>query len=780
LAKVQNKGQGQQTGTVVSTPVGRGLREGALLISGALTLYLWASLFTFSLNDPAWNYSAPVSQYQNSGGVLGAWFSDILFTILGIMAWMIPPVIGWLGWLLFVDRARLLRFEPHLLGIRVVGFLMTLFGGTGISYLHLHRFDSVLPAKTGGVLGDWVGSLFAAAIGPFGSTLFLLALLLVGISIFTHISWFVVMERVGASVLDGVLRLRSLPGKISEVQSGKQAKEERDQEVEKERKRSRSRPKPKIEPKIGPIEISERALKEAQGSLFDELTTNYGSYSGENGPIQPPPLSLLNKAEQVEGGYSHETLEVLSRQVELKLKEFGVEVDVVAVQPGPVITRFELMPAPGIKASKITNLSSDLARSLTLQSVRVVEVIPGKATIGLEIPNEIRETVFLSEILASHSYDQGKGALTLALGKDISGQPVVADLARMPHLLVAGTTGSGKSVGINTMILSLLFKYSPEHVRLIMIDPKLVELSVYDGIPHLLAPVVTDMTEAASALRWSVAEMERRYKLMSALNVRSVSGLNKKVQEAIDAGAPLSDPLHPPLEGVEHEQLLEPLPYIVVFVDEFADLMMQVGKKVEELIVRIGQKARAAGIHMILATQRPSADVITGLIKSNVPSRIAFQVSSKMDSRVILDHNGAENLLGRGDMLYLPVGAGMPTRVHSAFVDDDEVMRVVEHLKSSGEPRYIDDVLNTSEASENSAGGEGGIEDAENDPLYDDAVRIVTESRKASVSGVQRRLRVGYNRASRLVEAMEYAGVVSPIGSNGQRDVLAPPPVEME
>ncbi len=765
----------------MSTPAGRGLREGALLISAAVTLYLWASLFTFSMNDPAWNYSAPVEQYQNSGGVLGAWFSDILFTVLGIMAWMIPPVAGWLGWLLFVDRARLLRFDPQLLGVRVGGFLMAVIGGTGLSYLHFHRFDASLPAKTGGVLGDWIGSLFTSAIGPFGSTLFLLALFLVGVSVFTHISWFVVMERIGAAVLEGVLRLRSIPNKVHEKQAGQQAKEVREQEVEKERKKSRQRPKPKIEPKIGKIEISERALKETQGSLFEDLTTNYGSYSGEQGPIQPPPLSLLNKAEQVDGGYSHETLEVLSRQVELKLKEFGVEVEVVAVQPGPVITRFELMPAPGIKASKITNLSSDLARSLTLQSVRVVEVIPGKATIGLEIPNEIRETVFLSEILASHAYDQSKGALSLALGKDIAGQPLVADLAKMPHLLVAGTTGSGKSVGINTMILSLLFKYSPEYVRLIMIDPKLVELSVYDGIPHLLAPVVTDMTEAASALRWSVAEMERRYKLMSALNVRSVGGLNKKIRDAIEVGAPLADPLHPAVEGAEHEQpLLEPLPYIVVFVDEFADLMMQVGKKVEELIVRIGQKARAAGIHMILATQRPSADVITGLIKSNVPSRVAFQVSSKMDSRVILDHNGAENLLGRGDLLYLPVGAGMPTRVHSAFVDDDEVMRVVEHLKSSGEPQYVEDVLATPDASEAGAGGEGGVEDAENDPLYDDAVRIVTESRKASVSGVQRRLRVGYNRASRLVEAMEYAGVVSPVGGNGQREVLAPPPVEMD
>lgn len=406
MARAQKKGQ-RSPKEKVATP-GRGLRESALLISGAITLYLWASLFTFSMSDPAWNYSASISEYQNSGGVIGAWFSDILFTILGVMAWMIPPVAGWLGWLLFVDRARLLRFEPHLLGIRVGGFLMTIFGGTGISFLHFHRFDGSLPAKTGGILGDWVGSLFAAIIGPFGSTLFLTALLLVGISIFTHLSWFTVMERIGGGVLEGLLRLRSLPDKWNEAQAGREAKEEREQEVEKERKKPRQRKKPKIEPKLGTIEISERALKETQGSLFDELTTSYGNYKGEEGAIKPPPLSLLNKPEPVEGGYSNEMLEMLSRQIELKLKEFGVEVEVVAVQPGPVITRFELMPAPGIKASKITNLSSDLARSLTLQSVRVVEVIHGKSTIGLEVPNELRETVFLAEILASQQYDQAK------------------------------------------------------------------------------------------------------------------------------------------------------------------------------------------------------------------------------------------------------------------------------------------------------------------------------------------------------------------------------------
>lgn len=761
-------------GSVASTThVSRGLREGALFLSLAITLYLLVSLFTYSMNDPAWTYSAPVSQYNNAGGVVGAWFSDVLFTILGVMAWIIPPIVGWLGWLLFVDRARLLRYQPQLLAIRIGGFLMTLFGGAGISNLHFHRFDASFPAQTGGVVGDLVGGGFESIMGPFGSTVFLLAMFLAGVSIFTHLSWFALMDRVGGFVLEAIMLLRAIPGKVDDWKAAKIAKESRGQEVKRERKKSRKK-KPKIEPKLGSIEMSERALKETQRTLFEELPANFVT----SGSSSPPPLSLLSKAEHQQSGFSTEMLEVLSRQVELKLKDFGVEVEVVAVQPGPVITRFELMPAPGLKASKITRLSNDLARSLSLQSVRVVEVIPGKPTIGLEIPNEVRETVFLSEILSSQQYEHSKGALTLALGKDIGGQPQVADLTKMPHLLVAGTTGSGKSVSVNTMVLSLLYKYTPEHVRIIMIDPKMLELSVYEGIPHLLAPVVTDMNEAASALRWCVAEMERRYKLMSALGVRSLTGYNKKVNDAIESGAPLADPLYEATDG-EPPRTLEHLPYIVVIVDEFADLMMTVGKKVEDLIVRIAQKARAAGLHLVLATQRPSVDVITGLIKSNIPTRIAFQVSSKMDSRVILDQMGAEHLLGRGDMLYLPSGAGLPIRVHCAFVDDDEVHRVVDNLKQSGEPQYVEEVLTTHEVSESSGNG-AGLDDAEDDPLYDDAVRIVTETRKASVSGVQRRLRVGYNRASRLVEAMEASGVVGPIGSNGQREVLAPPPVEID
>jgi len=466
----------------------------------------------------------------------------------------------------------------------------------------------------------------------------------------------------------------------------------------------------------------------------------------------------------------------MSRLVESKLKDFGVEVQVVEVHPGPVITRYELQPAAGVKVSQITNLAKDLARSLSAISVRVVEVIPGKTTVGLEIPNEQREIVRLSENLKASEFADAKSPLTLALGKDISGQPAVADLARMPHLLVAGTTGAGKSVALNAMILSLLYNATPRQVRLILIDPKMLELSVYDGIPHLLTPVVTDMKEAANALRWCVHEMDQRYRLMSALKVRNIAGFNRKVEEAKAAGQPLLDPLHP-ADSELPAQELQPLPYIVVVVDELADMMMVVGKKVEELIARLAQKARASGIHLILATQRPSVDVLTGLIKSNIPTRIAFQVSSRVDSRTILDQMGAEQLLGHGDMLFLPPGTAVPIRIHGAFVDDHEVHKVVDSLKKTSRPQYVDEILNGLPEAE-AGGGAGGAGDSEADPLYDQAVRIVTETRRASVSGIQRRLKIGYNRAARMVEAMELAGIVGPLEANGQREVLAPPPPE--
>jgi S-DNA-T family DNA segregation ATPase FtsK/SpoIIIE len=514
--------------------------------------------------------------------------------------------------------------------------------------------------------------------------------------------------------------------------------------------------------------VSDRAERERQIKLF------------ETGGGDLPPLALLDDPVAQTGGYSEDSLEAMSRQVELKLRDFGVEVEVVAVHPGPVITRFELQPAPGVKVSKITNLAKDLARALSVVSVRIVEVIPGKSTVGLEIPNEQRELVVLSELLRSSAYEKAGSPLTLALGKDISGEPIVADLARMPHLLVAGTTGSGKSVAVNAMLLSLLYKTSPEQTRLILIDPKMLELSVYEGVPHLLAPVVTDMKDAANALRWSVAEMERRYKLMSALGVRNIGGYNRRVKEAAQRGEPIADPLYDPAQSLDPEApapVLSELPYIVIVVDEFADMMMVVGKKVEELIARLAQKARAAGIHLILATQRPSVDVITGLIKANIPARIAFQVSSRVDSRTILDQMGAEQLLGHGDMLYLPPGTAHPNRIHGAFVADHEVHQVVDFLRGQAEPNYVDEVLEEPASGSDAVPGLEPVDSgAESDPLYDQAVAIVTESRKASISYVQRRLKIGYNRAARMVEEMEAAGVVSPVQSNGNREVLAPAP----
>jgi len=617
----------------------------------------------------------------------------------------------------------------------------------------------------GGILGDAVGSVSLNAMGDIGSTLLMLAMFMIGLTLYTGLSWLGLMDSTGKLTLNSIAGFRNKLSSFKDEAKGRRARKDREHLFKQEQEIVEQREPPVIKPIIPDVKPGIRAVKEKQENLFEP-------------PAETvlPPLNLLDEPVLSKGQYSKEALEAMSRQVELKLKDFGVTVDVVAVHPGPVITRFELDPAPGVKGSQIINLSKDLARSLAVVSVRIVDVIPGKPYIGLEIPNEIRELVTLGEIFNTREYESVKSPMVLALGKDISGKPIVTDLGRMPHLLVAGTTGSGKSVALNAMILSMLYKATAQEVRMIMIDPKMLELSVYEGIPNLLTPVVTDMKEAANALRWCVAEMERRYKLMAALGVRNISGYNRKVTVAIEKGSPIPDPFYKPLSEEDEIPYLEKLPFIIVIVDELADMMMTVGKKVEELIARLAQKARASGVHLILATQRPSVDVITGLIKANVPTRIAFQVSSKVDSRTILDQMGAEQLLGHGDMLFLPPGTSLPERVHGAFVSDNEVHKVVENLKSRGKPEYLVDILRG--PSEGGAEAIPGVDAPRDDmdPLYDEAVRIVTETRKASISYIQRRLKVGYNRAARIVEEMENSGLVGPLESNGSREVLAAPP----
>ena len=754
--------------------VQRGLREGAFFLLLAISAYLLLSLLTFNTADPGWSHTGTGGPVQNAGGHAGAWFADIFLYLFGYIAYLIPVMVAWGGWLVYrgrvpADEAGAIRF--HLL--RWAGFLFTLLAACGLASLHFAAMPGTLPigAEAGGVLGGVISIQGIRVLGLLGSTLLLLALLLAAVTLFTGVSWFGVMDALGRGVLWLGAWLRRVAAAVRERLQARRARQQREQKVARETRKTESRRKkaPRIEPVIEAPKESKRAQKEKQIQLFEAPSNS-----------QLPALSLLDAPKEEKGGYSNESLEAMSRLLEHKLEDFNISAEVVAVHPGPVITRFELQPAAGVKVSAITNLSKDLARSMSVISVRVVEVIPGKPTVGLEIPNEQRQMVRLSEVLRSQEYDQSKSPLTLALGQDISGQPVVADLQKMPHLLVAGTTGSGKSVAVNAMLLSLLYKAQPKDVRLILIDPKMLELNAYEGIPHLLAPVVTDMKEAANALRWCVAEMERRYKLMASQNVRNIAGFNRKVQEAIDAGEPIKDPFYKPEEAADPEApapTLEPLPYIVVVIDEFADMMMVVGKKVEELIARIAQKARAAGIHLLLATQRLSVDVITGLIKANIPTRMAFQVSSRVDSRTILDQQGAEQLLGNGDMLYVPAGTSYPQRVHGAFVDDHEVHAVVESLKKAGPPAYNEAIIEEQTGADTTLPGEsGGDSGGESDALYDEAVAIVTESRKASISYVQRRLKIGYNRAARIVEDMESAGVVSPVQSNGSREVVAPPP----
>jgi S-DNA-T family DNA segregation ATPase FtsK/SpoIIIE len=713
----------------LSSQVHRALREGALYVFGAVALILWYALFTYNPGDPGPFQTTTSHTVSNGIGWVGAWIADLLFTGFGRPAYLFTVMVFFLGWMLYREQKTQVELTRLDFGLRFAGFLATLATSCALSTLH---FSSVgFNGTAGGIIGQALGGWLEDVMKLLGASVLLFCLWVASVSLFLGISWINVMDRIGQWVLLGYEKAQF---KIGELRD-------------------------KAEPVLPTLEASDRAEKERQVPLFDPPAAG-----------ELPPLSLLDDPPEQKAGYSKESLEAMSRLVELKLKDFGIDVEVRSVSPGPVITRFELDPAPGVKVSQIANLSKDLARSLSVVSVRIVEVIPGKSFVGLEIPNENRQLVTLGEILRSRAYDDLASPVTLALGKDISGNSVVADLARMP----------------NAMVLSILYKTQPEHVRLIMIDPKMLELSVYEGIPHLLAPVVTDMKEAANSLRWCVVEMDRRYRLMSALGVRNIGGYNRKVRDAIAAGEPLKDPLFKPPDLFDEDKPIEhptltPLPFIVVIIDELADMMMIVGKKVEELIARLAQKARASGIHMILATQRPSVDVITGLIKANVPTRIAFQVSAKVDSRTILDQMGAENLLGHGDMLYLPPGTSLPVRVHGAFVDDNEVHAVVRHLKKSGTPQYIDAILDGPSGPTTALAGidkPGDGDDAEQDALYDQAVQVVMDTRKASISGVQRRLKIGYNRAARMVEAMEAAGLVGPLQSNGAREILVPSPAK--
>jgi S-DNA-T family DNA segregation ATPase FtsK/SpoIIIE len=730
------------------------LRESRWLVVVAVLAFLALILATYTRTDPGWSFSGTGAPIGNRGGIVGAFIADLLLYLFGFSAWWLVVA----GVILIVNGYRRIANPEartdHPFVLWGVGLALVLVASAAIEAIRLWRLPVTLPGTPGGAIGDLAGSALVSSIGFNGATLALLAAFAVGFSLFTGLSWLRLMERIGERLDALVASMKSRHDEREDRRIGEEARLAREAAIERTLKEDEYREPIVVVPPAAPPVKSERVVKEKQRPLFIDM------------PDSPlPPLSLLEDAPAASENVSAETLEFTSRLIERKLADFGVAVRVLAAYPGPVITRYEIEPAVGVKGAQIVNLVKDLARALSVVSIRVVETIPGKSCMALELPNPKRQIVRLVEILSSTTYNDAPGSLTLALGKDIAGRPVVMDLARMPHLLVAGTTGSGKSVAVNAMILSLLYKAEPRDVRLILIDPKMLELSVYDGVPHLLAPVITDMKLAPNALHWCVGEMERRYKLMTPLGVRNLAGYNQKVAEARKAGKPLTLPDLP--------EPLEELPTIVVVVDELADLMMVLGKKIEELIQRIAQKARAAGIHLVLATQRPSVDVITGVIKANIPSRIAFQVASKVDSRTILDQMGAEALLGQGDMLYLPPGTGYPLRVHGAFVSDAEVHRVVEHLKALGTPQYIDSIL--------AAAADSGDEDApvvagdaEADPLYDQAVSVVLKTRRPSISLVQRHLRIGYNRSARLIEQMERAGLVSAMQANGNREVLVP------
>ena len=742
------------------------------LVLGLLGLVFWLlALVSYSAQDAAWSTSGagngqPLSNWV---GRLGAWLADGSYFVLGFSVWWCVAA-GVRAW--FASLARWMRGDGaaghapwQRRGVFWGGLALLLCASTALEWSRLYRFEALLPGHAGGMLGYMTGPLAVRWLGFTGSGLAGVVVVVLGAALVFRFSWGHLAERLGGRIDALMQRGRARREKAKDVAVGRRAAREREEVVQEERHEievQHPQPVTIIEPVLSDVAQSTRVVKERQKPLFSEMPDS-----------NLPQVDLLDAAQARQETVSPETLEMTSRLIEKKLKDFGVDVTVVAAMPGPVITRYEIEPATGVKGSQIVNLAKDLARSLSLVSIRVIETIPGKNFMALELPNAKRQTIRLSEILGSQVYHDAKSLLTMGLGKDIVGAPVVADLAKMPHVLVAGTTGSGKSVGINAMILSLLYKAEARDVRLLMIDPKMLEMSVYEGIPHLLAPVVTDMKQAAHGLNWCVAEMERRYKLMSKLGVRNLAGYNTKIDDAKAREEHIPNPFSLTPESPEP---LERLPHIVVVIDELADLMMVVGKKIEELIARLAQKARAAGIHLILATQRPSVDVITGLIKANIPTRIAFQVSSKIDSRTILDQMGAEALLGMGDMLYMASGTGLPIRVHGAFVSDDEVHRVVSYLKEQGEPDYIEGVLEggSVDGDDSGFGLEGGDGDSEKDPMYDQAVEVVIKDRKASISYVQRKLRIGYNRSARLLEDMETAGRVSALTASGQREVLVP------
>ncbi len=821
----------KETGVTTLSGLQR-LLEGGLIICCMAATYILLALTSFDSSDPGWSQSHFEGEIKNVTGAVGAWIADVLFYFFGYTAYAIPLIVALTGWLLFKRIHKLLEIDYFSVGLRLVGFLLIIFSLAALASMNA---NDIYEFSAGGVCGDVIVGAMLPYFNQLGTTLLLLCFVGAGFTLLTGVSWLTVVDVVGMSTIWCFVQLKNLPAKFSRSSETEDTKgfmsifdrvkqdrskqylhieydENPDEEFEQEEKGVQEQiekfenkvVEEQFEPVIdfndvatefepeaesidfdskhstGAVTQAQRQKAEEKAKIIDGIVVLPGGEQAQpKKPTTPlPDISLLDVPNRKANPITEEELDKIARLVEAKLADFNIVATVVGVFPGPVVTRFELDLAPGIKASKITNLSTDLARSLLAESVRVVEVIPGKAYVGLEIPNKFRETVFMRDVLDSEAFAESKSHLSMVLGQDIAGEPVVVDLGKMPHLLVAGTTGSGKSVGVNVMITSLLYKSGPEDVRFIMIDPKMLELSVYEGIPHLLCEVVTDMKEASNALRWCVGEMERRYKLMSALGVRNLKGYNAKIMEAKERGEVITDPLWRSQDSMEEQAPeLDKLPSIVVIVDEFADMMMIVGKKVEELIARIAQKARAAGIHLILATQRPSVDVITGLIKANIPTRMAFQVSSRIDSRTILDQQGAETLLGMGDMLYLPPGTSVPNRVHGAFIDDHEVHAVVADWCARGKPQYLDEILQGSaEGEQVLLPGETPENDEDTDALYDEAVAFVTETRRGSISSVQRKFKIGYNRAARIIEQMESQGVVSAQGHNGNREVLAPPP----